>query len=237
MTSLTYPLVGSAVTQLARRSLGQLIHVEPAAVAHLDVVAPVAAVVAPVITNLPRHHSLRDRGVLAVKPAGGMGTTAVLDHTGGGHELASGSREAVPFGGQLVITKHTVPVGHQSVGIAQQGERFAFGLSWKKKSRLDELFQEWNEPTVQRKQSTATRPPCNKEQQANGEVREVKSDQNSNFVIVSSTVQLSVLNGDFDWMNGNNRNENIYGGIITEQFSSLRGCTDDLPTGRGPPEQ
>ena len=161
MTSPTYPLVGSAVTQLARRSLGQLIHLEPAAVAHLDVVAPVAAVVAPVITNLPRHHSLRDRGVLAVKPAGGMGTTAVLDHTGGGHELASGSREAVPFGGQLVITKHTVPVGHQSVGIAQQGEGFAFGLSWKKKSRLDELFARYRAILNSHFLKNGTNPQCN----------------------------------------------------------------------------
>ena len=120
VTSPTYGRKGSAVAQLALRGLAQLIHVELAAVAHLDVVAPVAAVIAPVKTNLPRHHAFLHLGVLAVEPAGGMGTTAVLSHTRRRHELASGVREAVPLGGQLVITKNNVLLERrQSVGIAQ----------------------------------------------------------------------------------------------------------------------
>ena len=131
VTSPTYGRKGSAVAQLALRGLAQLIHVELAAVAHLDVVAPVAAVLVPVITNLPRHHAFLHLGVLAVEPAGSIGTTAVLGHTGGRHQLASGYREAVPFGGQLVITKNDVLLERrQSVGIAQQGEGFAFRLTW-----------------------------------------------------------------------------------------------------------
>ena len=118
----------STVAQAADWSRPQLVQEELAAVPHPDLLAPPAAVAAPVETNLPWNDSLVIARVISVQPARGVCTAVVDWHALGRHFNSRLASEAVPLVGHGTIALDHVGLreGRLAVFIGQNWVRLAF---------------------------------------------------------------------------------------------------------------
>ena len=118
----------STVTQLTIWRRPQFIHVESSTIANPDVIPPQTALIAPVITNSSNHHALGHCRMSAVEPAGCVGTTSPFSHAGSWHGGTGGTCEAVPSGGQILVTYHNFVVDevHVAIGFAESFVGSAF---------------------------------------------------------------------------------------------------------------
>ena len=96
MQFLTVPFI-TAVSQIARWWLFQLVHVMSTTVSHFDHDAPSAAVVAPVEADLSVDHSILLLGMLALHPSRSVGAATLGGDTGVRYLGTGISNKLMPF--------------------------------------------------------------------------------------------------------------------------------------------
>ena len=96
MQFLTVPFI-TAVSQIARWWLLQLVHVMSTTVPHFDHDTPSAAVVAPVEADLSVDHSILLLGMLALHPSRSVGAATLGGDTGVGYLGTGIPNKLMPF--------------------------------------------------------------------------------------------------------------------------------------------
>lgn len=96
MQFLTVPFI-TAISQIARWWLLQLVHVMSTTVSHFDHDAPSAAVVTPVEADLSVDHSIFLLGMFTLHPSRSVGTATLGGDTGVGYLGTGISNKLMPF--------------------------------------------------------------------------------------------------------------------------------------------
>lgn len=96
MQFLTVPFI-TAISQIARWWLLQLVHVMSTTVSHFDHDTPSATVVTPVEADLSVDHAILLLGMLALHPSRSVGTATLGGDTGVGYLGTGISNKLMPF--------------------------------------------------------------------------------------------------------------------------------------------
>ena len=92
----------TTVTQVTKWRLRQLVHEITTTVLYLDIVAPPTTSVAPVITHLSIHHTLRHCGIWTTQPTWSIRTTATSWWAISWHSVTGITSETVPSWDEIV---------------------------------------------------------------------------------------------------------------------------------------